>query len=614
MIFRWFQNLFASKSKKDNAVNKDQSQDFAASSDSTDSFPVSSQINQWMHTADILYKQNKLEEAAGYYRKVLSVKHDSYASYYQLGKIYKKLGDYTAAEDNYKMAVHYNPGLITAYIGLGDLQLQRGSHQDAVAYYLEALNRCKEPPVCATLCDAIAKIYYQQRDYPEASRYWKQAAELDGSNADYLQNLGIVLNDMGLSGEAEACIRKACLIDDQNPDIFLNLSWALLSQSRFDEADKYCNDALALDPENEAINNHVARILIYRGHEEEALTYYCSLIEKHPDYLSTRQNMAMIELQLGKLDTGWQNYEVRKIVKNWKGAPDIPLPASIDDFIDRNVLILTEQGLGDEILFSSCLPDLMRIAASVGVCCDKRLASLFQRSFPGITLYSFERSKGLRVDSVTADVQELLGSLPRFFRPTVESFPDHNGYLVADEHKLAYWQERLANLGAGPKIGIAWRSLLNTGNREGQYTHVSDWSPILKTPGVHFVNLQYDECADELAAAFQSTGVRIADFTDLDQFNDLDGVAALMTALDVVITPCTSVGELAGALGRPVWKLSRKTNWTMLGTGTSPWYPATRIFIQEKVGDWTSPINAIEHSLHDFIAEWDSADGDQPGS
>jgi len=564
--------------------------------------------------AKSLFRQGRLEEAAEYFNKVLWIQHDSHASYYYLGKIDKRQGKYSSASDHYNMAIHFNPDFIPAYIGLGDTQIKSGAKQEAVRNYKRALDRCKEPSARTKILDAIATIHYQDREYAEAVRFWKEAIGHDENNVMCLQNIGITLNDMGCFEEAETYIRKAYILDDSNADILLNLSWSLLSQSRFDEASEYCHKALVLEPENELVNNQYARILIYTGQEEAALSFYHSLIARHPEFMSTQRNMAFLELRLGRLGDGWRHYEVRKAIKNWKGVGGIPSPASGDvEFSGRNVLILPEQGIGDEIMFSSCLPDLENKVANVTVCCDNRLVSIFQRSFPGVTVYGSDRGNRLHIDGTTPEIQELVGSLPLYFRPDIESFPDHAGYLVADEDNKTRWQQRLSHLGSGPKIGIAWRSRLATGNREGNYIRLSDWGPILAVPGAHFVNLQYDECADELTEAQRSCGVKITDFMDLDQFNDIDGVAALMSTLDLVIAVGTSVAELAGALGCPVWKLQRTRSWPMLGTDHSPWYPATRMFIPQAGADWSGVIGHVGSLLRDFVDEWPTVEQGKQG-
>jgi len=194
-----------------------------------------------------------------------------------------------------------------------------------------------------------------------------------------------------------------------------------------------------------------------------------------------------------------------------------------------------------------------------------------------------------------------LGSLPRWLRPTLQHFPAHTGYLVPAPVKSAHWSERLRGLGPELKVGISWRSRLMTTDRLAFYSSLSDWGPILSTPGLSFVNLQYDRCGPELDAAEAVHGVVIHRFDDLDLFDDLDGAAALTAGLDLIIAPDNSVGEMAAALGRPVWRLDHGTDWSTFGTGARPWQPSMRLFQRQPGTGWPELIATVADALGEWI-------------
>jgi hypothetical protein len=180
----------------------------------------------------------------------------------------------------------------------------------------------------------------------------------------------------------------------------------------------------------------------------------------------------------------------------------------------------------------------------------------------------------------------------------------HPGYLVPDPQRCALWHRRLACLGPGLTVGIAWRSQLLTARRRASYTSLAQWGPLLTLPGVHWINLQYDDCASELAEARQRWGVTIHTWEELDLFHDLDGVAALMGALDLVIVPETAVTALAGSIGQPGWQLSLYNGkWDALGTEVSPWFPSMRVFRQPQPGDWESVIQRVATELARRMAQ-----------
>ena len=148
---------------------------------------------------------------------------------------------------------------------------------------------------------------------------------------------------------------------------------------------------------------------------------------------------------------------------------------------------------------------------------------------------------------------------------------------MPDPPRLDRWRGRVAALGAGLKVGIAWRSQSMEGERKAAYVTLDAFAPLFALPGVVFVNLQYGECAAEIAAAEERFGVTIRRWDDLDLKDDFEAAAALTGNLDIVITPAVSSGELAGALGVPVWKFGHR-DWTQLGTGVRPWFPTMRLF------------------------------------
>jgi len=143
----------------------------------------------------------------------------------------------------------------------------------------------------------------------------------------------------------------------------------------------------------------------------------------------------------------------------------------------------------------------------------------------------------------------------KFFRPTVESFPERAGYLTPDPERVAYWKARLDDLGPGPKVGICWRSGMRSADRNRYYTSLDQWGPIFDVPSVHFVSLQYDDCKAELDAARAKHGVEIHMPDGIDLKNNLDDAAALTAALDLVLSAPTSVGMTAIGVGTELWSL-----------------------------------------------------------
>jgi len=179
-------------------------------------------------------------------------------------------------------------------------------------------------------------------------------------------------------------------------------------------------------------------------------------------------------------------------------------------------------------------------------------------------------------ERVDCDLQIAAGSLPPLLRPGLTVFPPHAAFLTADADRAAQWRGRVDALGPGLKVGIAWRSQVVDAHRAAAYTRLEEWAPVLRTPGVVAVNLQYGDVEAEIVAVERALDVRVHRWPDLDLKDDFESTAALTANLDLVVTPAVSAGELAGALGVPVWRLG-SGDWTWLGTAVRPWYPSMRL-------------------------------------
>lgn len=203
-------------------------------------------------------------------------------------------------------------------------------------------------------------------------------------------------------------------------------------------------------------------------------------------------------------------------------------------------------------------------------------------------------------NTVPHDAQVAMGSLPVLLRRKLSDFVPQAHYLVADPVAVQRWRQTLLGLGPRPKVGLSWRSGLLNARRARYMATLQDLAPILDTPDVTWINLQYDECEAELVAAERRQGIVIHRPT-LDQKNDLDGVAALMSALDLVISVPTTVAVLAGALGTPTWAFhGPPTHHCYFGTERWPYVPAVRPYCRTR---WTEPWDDLMERIAADLAE-----------
>lgn len=211
--------------------------------------------------------------------------------------------------------------------------------------------------------------------------------------------------------------------------------------------------------------------------------------------------------------------------------------------------------------------------------CNPALLKLCERSFPAAVVYAAARDKQVpaRIHALGIDAELPLGSLPLQYRTSASAFAPHQGYLRADPQRVEFWRVRLRALGPGLTVGISWRGGTHASRVALRSLSLPDWLPVLRTPGVRFVSLQYGaQVAADLHAFEAQSGIRIEHWSDA--IEDYDETAALVCALDMTMSVCTSVVHLAGALGAPVWVLAPKNvEWRYGSAGEGmPWYPSAR--------------------------------------
>jgi hypothetical protein len=246
----------------------------------------------------------------------------------------------------------------------------------------------------------------------------------------------------------------------------------------------------------------------------------------------------------------------------------------------------------------------MALQTEVVVACTAKLESIFRRSFPGATVMNLQRAAEAAADLDFGRVCAMtaIGSLPRRFRPSPASFPKHRGYLQADARLVETYRGRLHALGSIPKVGISWRGGSDATRRALRTLPVAELKDLLSVPGVQFIDLQYDsrECEEGIEEAL--TQGRLVRWQDA--LEDYERTAALVCALDLVVSVCTAVIHLAGALGRPVWVMTPfSPEWRYGAEGsTMPWYPSVRLERQPAAGDWHSVVRAVKERLEALAA------------
>ncbi|QCO16661.1 tetratricopeptide repeat protein (plasmid) [Azospirillum brasilense] len=495
-----------------------------------------------LNDAIALHRSGRLDDAMAAYRAILDLVPRHSDALHLLGLTEHQVGHHAQAEAHIAAALRIDPDFPAAWNHLGLVR--------------QALDRPGQALACFGRAIAL------RPDFPEA-----------------MTHMGLSMNGPDRLAEAKRWHRRSIRLAPANPAAHTNLGFACEVEGRFEDAARHYRRALTLRPDSADTLNNLGTLAKMADRPALCRHFLDRALRVAPGLALAAWNVGLLALADGDLVTGWAGYGRRFSARQLQRARRIALPVwNGEPLRGRRLLVWPEQGLGDEILFASVFGDLKDSGGTVVLECDPRLVSIYARAFPWavVRAESVTADGRERFDPPDCDLQIAAGSLPALRRDRIERFPARPFFLSPDAERAVFWRQRVDALGPGLKVGISWRSQIVTAHREGAYTRITDWLPILEVPGVRVVNLQYGDCSAELASIEPDGVRRVHRWDDLDLKNDLEGVAALMAALDLVILPATAAGELAGALGVPVWRLGGR-DWTWMGTGVRPWFPTQRL-------------------------------------
>ena len=300
------------------------------------------------------------------------------------------------------------------------------------------------------------------------------------------------------------------------------------------------------------------------GNINKAILSFQNVLLIKPDFAEAHKNLGLTLLNTGqsidsnRIKEGLDEYEWRWKTDNFLSShrhfPQ-PLWDGQTSLKGKRILIWYEQGIGDTMNWSSCLSLVVAQAQHVILECQEKLVPLLSRSFPNVEVKAEDRSFDTKRDDF--DLHLPMGSLYKHFIDDVLDNKKTEAYLVPDPDRVKYWKERLNSVGEGPYVGISWKSSVKSAYRLEHYPSISEWAPVLNVPNVTFINLQYVDYVEDIARVEDEFGVKIHNFDDIDQYGDIDEVAALCAALDVVVSTKVTPPMISAGVGTP----TKIANW-----------------------------------------------------
>jgi Flp pilus assembly protein TadD len=425
------------------------------------------------------------------------------------------------------------------------------------------------------------------KDFARAAALYQQVIVLAPNRPEAYVNLGLMHQNSGRLDVAEKLYRGAIKAAPKTAIAHLNLGVVHVQRREEDAALACFEQVLKLDPNRKDALLNIAGVYERMGKIESAAKTLDRLITLAPADITANMARANVLFMLGRWKDAWTSYYWRHAIF-WGEGRALPGRAwRGEDVSGKTVLLSFEQGLGEQIMFASMVPEIGRMAKHVVVECEARLVALFRRSFPGVEVVPWSADWHPRVRASDIDFHAALGDPGLWLRSSFESFPAHRGYLLADTAQAADLRKRYSAMANGRRIaGLVWHSAAVPFGPQKSIPPAA-LAPLLAREDIFWINLQHGPARVEVGAPL---------WTDpsIDPGGDFDPLAAQIAALDIVVSASTATAHVAGAIGKQTLLLLPKVlgrHWYWFPERDSnPWYPAVKTVVQDRDGVWGEAI------------------------
>lgn len=471
----------------------------------------------------------------------------------------------------------------------------QGRHGEAIAQFEQALAVQPDDPM---VLFALGNTACQMGQAGMAEQFYRKVLSQDPCRTEAIVNLSNLMRANGQFDAAIALLIPAVAREPKCPELQLTLGSAWRERGDLERAKLHYQAALIARPDYALALSNLADLLCDEGQRDVAKNLYDKALKIEPRNAQVRLNRAILHFLNGDLKDAWRDYAARADVPG--KVPAVAGERQLADWTGeslarKRLLVRSEQGIGDQVLFASVIPDLLARAEAEGggivLECEPRLELLFARSFPGATVRParLKTINGIAVADYGwlkqvggVNAASLMGTLPRYLRARLEDFPKPHKFLVPDPHETARWKESF-----GPDaVGICWRSGKLGGHRSIGFAPLELWGAFLRDTEATFVSVQYDARPEEVAQLEAISGKKLIVPQGVDQKNELDRAAALIAALGTVISAPTAVACLAPAVGARTLKLLYGLSWTAMGRDYEPFLPSCHCVVPRQAGDW----------------------------
>ena len=444
--------------------------------------------------------------------------------------------------------------------------------------------------------------YFNKKNYFEAEKLAITFTKKFPQHSFGWKALAVIFKNKGKTSDSLKANVRALKIDPNDFESHFNLGNTLKVLNKLEDSEASYQKAISINPNFADAYNNLGFTLRELGKVEDSKNSFNKAIELKPDYPDAYNNLSLTFLMEGNFKKAYELSEWRwktklKIGNYFKSTKPIWNGEN-----NSSVLVWKEQGIGDEIMYFSIIPELRNMSKKVIVNCDKRLIPLLKRSFSERIIFESDREK---VNEDNYDTHIPVASLPFFFRKDTKSFSQTSkGYLKADSKQTLKFKEKLQTNKNTKIVGISWHTESTIQMASFRNILLKDLAIALSASNIKLLNLQYGDVFKDLRDLKDETNIEIIDLAEVDKTNDIDNLSSLISACDLVVSIDNFILHLAGSLGiktRAILPFTADARWGQK-IGKSHIYDSVYIYRQHNVGDWSTVLKQLKDYVNnDFI-------------
>jgi tetratricopeptide (TPR) repeat protein len=548
---------------------------------------------------NVLFELSQFEKALNSYDKAIALNSTYAEAWSNKGNALYELGRYEEALVHHDKAITLNPAYAEAWSNKGNALYELERYEEALAHHDKAIAM---NPAYAEAWSNKGLVLNKLKDFKNALVHHDKAISLRPLSAKSWVNKGISNSDLDRHQEALASYNQALTLNPVLAEAWTNKGNAIFALGHHKESIEHHQKAIQLKPDYAQAWYNLGISYCALKRFKESIASYDQAIQFKSDYALAYWNKSLVELTIGDLHNGWQNFEARAFISNSPLRANYNLIPRLKNLLDvkgKKILIWSEQGLGDSIQFCRYVPELEKLGADITFVTPA-----------GLTELMGSLSGAIGITDNCNDLSDFafqtpLMSLPLIFNTEIATISGPTSYLKPNFAKQKMWGERLLpnhNL----RVGLVWSGGFRPDQPEMRAVNERRNIPLKMISRLqHFTNIDFyslqkgDPAESELErnkSTVWPTNNLHNYVSDLKDFSD---TAALISNLDLVISVDTSTAHLAAALGKPTWILNRYDScWRWLDDRPdSPWYPSVTIYRQKTSGEWGEVLDLVEKDL-----------------